>query len=97
MHTLRDTHHSQTVVQYRKSKKMEILKLISSLLIPIVLLVIGILINRKLERQKIDLTKEKEWHLKWAELFLDLALEYNKNVSVIICNLFDLQHCGDDE
>lgn len=47
----------------------EIVKLCISFLTPILVLVAGLLISRKLEKNKLEILKEKEWQVKWAELF----------------------------
>jgi hypothetical protein len=70
---------------------MEILKLIISLLTPLIVLVLGLRLSKKLERNKIGVLKEKEWQVKWADLFFNQAIEFNTNISIIVCALFDLQ------
>ena len=70
---------------------IETVKIFISLLTPIAVLIIGIAINRRLERNKIAFLKEKEWQVRWAELFLSQAIEFNKNVSLIMSALFELQ------
>ncbi len=71
---------------------MEILKLCISLLTPILVLIIGILISKKLEKNKLEVLKEKEWQVKWAEMFLKQATDFNDNVTIVICSLFYLQN-----
>ncbi len=68
---------------------IEILKLIASFLTPVIILIIGILINRNLEKNKVNLSKEKEWHTYWAELLLKCATELNSNISLIVCYLYE--------
>ena len=70
---------------------IEVWKLIVSLLTPIIVLVLGLKISRNLERKKIGVLKEKEWQVKWADLFFNEAIEFNTNISIIVCALFDLQ------
>ncbi len=71
--------------------KLEILKLCISLLTPILVLVAGLLISRKLEKNKLEVLKEKEWQVKWAELFFKLATDFNDCITNIITLLFLLQ------
>lgn len=75
---------------------IEILKLIISLVTPIIIIVFGLIINKKIERSKIGILKEKEWQVRWAELFLNHAIEFNKSISSIICSLFRLQDATKD-
>lgn len=70
---------------------IEILKLVSSFLTPIAVIFIGYTINKNIERTKIGILKEKEWQVRWAELFLDQAIEFNKNISSIVAAFFKLQ------
>jgi len=70
----------------------EILKLCISLLTPILVLVAGLLISRKLEKNKIEVLKEKEWQVKWADLFFKQATIFSENVSTIIFSLHSLQN-----
>ena len=70
---------------------IEILNVIASCLTPIIILVLGVKINNKVERSKIGIIKEKEWQVRWADLFLNQAIEFNKNISIIVCSLYELQ------
>jgi uncharacterized protein YeaO (DUF488 family) len=70
---------------------LEILKLCISLLTPILVLVAGLLISRKLEKNKLEILKEKEWQVKWAELFFKQATDFNDSITNIITLLFLLQ------
>ncbi len=78
---------------------MEILKLIASFSTPIIILLIGFFINRNLENRKNILVKEKEWQIRWAELFLEQAIAFNEKSSEIICSLSSLTwpHIANDE
>jgi hypothetical protein len=71
---------------------LEILKLCISLLTPILVLAAGLLISRKLEKNKLEVLKEKEWQVKWAELFFKQAIIFSENVSTIIFSLHSLQN-----
>lgn len=70
---------------------IEILKLSVSLLTPILVVIFGFIISRKIETTKINVLKEKEWQVKWAELFLKHATDFNDNISTVVCSLFSLQ------
>ncbi len=69
----------------------EVLKLCISLLTPIFVLIVGLIISKKIEKNKLTVLKEKEWQVKWAELFFNQANEFNDNITKIICSLFILQ------
>ncbi|MDD5185974.1 MAG: hypothetical protein PHS84_12010 [Paludibacter sp.] len=70
---------------------IEYLKLVASCLTPLTIILIGIIINRRLEKSKIEFLKEKEWQIIWADRFLNSANELNDNISFLICTLFELQ------
>ena len=70
---------------------LEILKLCISLLTPILVLIAGLLISRKLEKNKLEVLKEKEWQVKWAELFFKQATDFNDSITDIITLLYLLQ------
>lgn len=69
----------------------EILKLIASFLTPLLVVIFGLIISKKLEKSKLTVLKEKEWQVKWAEMFLKHATEFNDNISLVICSMFCLQ------
>ncbi|WP_315511933.1 hypothetical protein [Hoylesella nanceiensis] len=73
------------------SNLFQILQLASSLFISITMVWISSKITRTIERRKLDALKEKEWQVKWADMFLEFAIEFNKNVSSAICNIFFIQ------
>ncbi|MCK4664856.1 MAG: hypothetical protein KAT68_18440 [Bacteroidales bacterium] len=60
---------------------IEILKLAVSFVTPIIILVLGIIINRKIEKGKLLLLKDKEWQVKWADLFFKEAIVFNNLVT----------------
>ncbi len=70
---------------------IEYLKIGISFLTPLTIILIGIIINRKLEKSKIEYLKEKEWQILWADRFMNSAIELNTNISLLICTLFELQ------
>lgn len=71
---------------------IEILKLIIAILTPILVLIVGLVISKKIEKNKLEVLKEKEWQVKWAEMFLKQATDFNDNVTIVICSLFSLQN-----
>ena len=74
-----------------ENELMEYLKIGVSILTPLTIILFGIIINRRLEKNKIELLKEKEWQIIWANRFIETANELNDNKSYFITNLFDLQ------
>ena len=58
---------------------------------PILVLVAGLLISRKIEKNKLEVLKEKEWQVKWAELFFKQATDFNDGITNIITMLYLLQ------
>jgi len=70
---------------------IEILKLCISLFTPILVLIVGLIVSKKLEKNKLDVLKEKEWQVKWAEMFLKQATDFNDDITIVICSLFNLQ------
>ena len=70
---------------------IEILKLIASFLTPVIILFLGLLINKNIERSKIALLQEKEWQVRWAETFLIRAIKFDENISVVVTSLSQLQ------
>ena len=70
---------------------LELIKIISSILTPLIILLIGIVIAKRIEKIKLSALKEKEWQVKWAEMFLKHATDFNDNITIVICSLFNLQ------
>jgi|GEM_PF-1471501 len=60
---------------------MEILKLVASFLTPLILLIFGVLLNKKLETSKSTIAKQKGWQEFWAARFIEVAQDYNAAVS----------------
>lgn len=76
---------------------MEILKLVASFLTPLTILILGIVINRRLESAKAVLSKEKDWQNWWAGKFLSSCHGYNECVTDIITGLFQLIQIEDEK
>ncbi|WP_107671303.1 hypothetical protein [Cyanothece sp. BG0011] len=66
---------------------LEILKLIASFLTPVIILIFGIVINRKLENAKSILSKEKDWQTWWADKLLNVCHNYNSSITDIVVYL----------
>ena len=64
-----------------------IIQAATAVLIPIVVIVLGLKINRQLETSKINLAREKEWKTKWAEAFYSAATQFIKSVDEYVCLL----------
>lgn len=73
-----------------KTETIEILKLIASFLTPVIILILGIIINRRLEKSKTALAKEKDWQSWWAGKLLNVAHDYNNAVSEIVMSFYHL-------
>ena len=69
----------------------------ASLLIPIVVIFLGLKINRQLEANKVNLSREKEWQTKWADSFFSSASEFNQAVEDSIMRLFTSSRYEPDE
>jgi hypothetical protein len=74
-----------------ETSTVEILKLVASFLTPLVIVIIGIIINKRLEKSKIALAKEEDWQSWWAGKFLNVAHEYNTAVSELITKVYQLE------
>ena len=79
---------SFNIFQYLFHHLFDILQFVSSLFIPFTMLLISSKITKTIERKKLDALKEKEWQVKWADMFLELAIEFNEHVSSAISNIF---------
>ena len=67
---------------------LELVKIIVSIFTPVVLLFLGLVINRTIERNRNILLKEKDWESVWANKFLICAHEYSKTLSICVSNIF---------
>ena len=76
---------------------IEILKLVAAFLTPVIVLVWGFIINKRIETNKMSVLKEKEFQVRWAELFFTQAVEYNKHISEIVHALHNLQTAKDQK
>ncbi len=76
---------------------IEILKLVASFLTPLIILILGIVINRKLEGAKAALSKEKDWQNWWAEKFVNACHAYNECVTNIVTGLFQIKQIEDEK
>jgi len=76
---------------------LNLLRLLSSFLTPLVILILGIIINRKLESTKHILAKEREWQNVWAEKVLDACDGYNTSTTEIVTGLYKLKEIHDNQ
>ncbi|MCL2252694.1 MAG: hypothetical protein FWC12_12380 [Treponema sp.] len=68
-----------------------IIKLIEigiQILIPIVIVIMGLLLSRKLDKEKNNFELEKEWRIKWADAFYDVAYSYNNIITDCVMEIF---------
>jgi hypothetical protein len=70
---------------------MEITKLIISSLTPIVILILGLKLTRKIEKNKLLALKEKEWQVKWADLFFEQSKKFNEYISDIVSYMYNVK------
>jgi hypothetical protein len=63
---------------------------LATLATPLLILLIGSLINRKLELAKQTYTKEKDWQVKWADAFYVTATSFNAAVEDSMMSLFEI-------
>jgi hypothetical protein len=59
----------------------------SGIVVPVLIIVLGLKINRQLEASKIQLAREKEWRTKWAESFYLAATQFTRSVDEYVCLL----------
>jgi uncharacterized membrane protein YkvI len=71
-------------------KLIEIMKLISSIATPIIVLIFGIIITRKIEYIKNEASKKKEWQTKWSENFFKIFQEFNLLVEDLLSLISEL-------
>jgi VIT1/CCC1 family predicted Fe2+/Mn2+ transporter len=76
---------------------VEILKVIIPFINTILVIVLGLFISKKIEMAKLSALKEKEWQVKWADIFLKHATDFNDNISVVIYSLFSMQKAQDNK
>lgn len=75
-------------------QELELAKLVVSILdsviTPLIILILGISINRTLERTKVTLSKEQEWQNWWAKKLLGISHDFNVAISECLTNIFAL-------
>ncbi len=76
---------------------IEILKLVASFLTPLIILILGIVVNRKLESAKAALSKEKDWQNWWASKLLGVSHDYNSSITEIVTGLFQIKQIEDEK
>lgn len=79
---------------------LQIIQGIGALATPLVVLFLGLLINRRLEHTKQSLSKEQQWQSQWADRFFARAIEFNDAAEDVVLLLFEIgqvsQRTGDD-
>jgi len=60
---------------------IKLLEIGISIIIPIIIIIMGISINKKIDKYRSNLDIEKEWKVKWADAFFDVASKYNNIVT----------------
>ncbi|MBI5695888.1 MAG: hypothetical protein HZC51_09160 [Nitrospirae bacterium] len=68
----------------------EIGKFVASILTPIVVLILGLVLTRKIEKIRNDIAKEKEWKTKWSDTFYQTFRDLNASVEEIIVTLHEI-------
>ena len=76
---------------------IEVLKLIASFLTPLVLLTVGILLNKKLETGKSAISRERGWQEYWASGFVKVANEYNDASTRCVAGLIRAAQIGSEK
>ena len=66
---------------------IDIIKIISSILTPIFILIIGMMINKTIEKNKSIISKEKNFDEHWAMKLINISDEYNKSVTEFVANI----------
>jgi hypothetical protein len=69
---------------------MEMLKLVASFMTPLIILILGLVINRKLESSRVALSKKKDWQNWWAAKFLDVCNDYSTSITDIVTGLYQI-------
>lgn len=64
--------------------QLELVKVIVSVFTPVAIFATGVYISKRIERDKINLIKEKDWTIKWSEKLFEHTELYNKALSTFI-------------
>ena len=76
---------------------LTIIQAISPLATPLVVVVLGLRINKQLEQSKLSLSKEKEWQTKWADSFFSSASAFNQAVEESIFFLSEVSRAPSND
>nr|WP_314682425.1 hypothetical protein [uncultured Prevotella sp.] len=77
---------------------IDILIEVLKMCIPSVLgFILSYMVLKKTERVKLNVLKEKEWHVKWADTFFKLTIEFNENYTIVVSSLYYLQSAENEE
>jgi hypothetical protein len=69
---------------------LQLAQFISSIATPVVILLLGLKINKTLEVNKATLAKDKEWRTEWAKRFYSAAIDFNSSIEECIFILFSI-------
>jgi hypothetical protein len=69
---------------------LEIIKIVFTFLTPIIVLIFGIIISRKVEDIKNQSSKKRDWQTQWSQNFLKTFQELNFTIEEILYSLFRL-------
>lgn len=72
----------------------ERIKVIASVLTPLVILLFGLEVNQALEKNKTQLLKDKDWTSQWADRFYAQAVAYNDVMEEILVLLISYSQEG---
>lgn len=72
------------------SALIETVRIVSSILTPIIVLIFGIIISRKVEDIKNQSSKKRDWQIQWSESFLKTFQEFSFTIEEILYSLFRL-------
>jgi hypothetical protein len=70
----------------------ERIKVIASVLTPLVILLLGLEVNQALEKGKANLAKEKDWKNEWAKRFYTQAISFNDAIEDVVMVLSFMMH-----
>ena len=71
---------------------LELVKLIATLINPLLVILFGVILTKKVEKIRIQSMIQKEWHIKWAERFFMTFSEINSLIERIILNFHKLSY-----
>lgn len=70
--------------------QLEELKLVASIATPLTIAIIGILLNRTIQKQNAITQRQSSWLTKWADDFLKTASEFNESATSFIMHYYSI-------